>query len=119
MAPRSIRIRMTRRIVPMSVGRAMLMPCPAPPRSWMRRPRERARALFLERELLNAPPGRRFADVEIALVVDAHPVRTQHLSGLAPAAPELTDDLEIRAPQDPDLVIRAIGDIQPLLLRVG
>src|SRR5262249_13214311 len=72
----------------------------------------------LKGEFLHAPPGRRFADVEIALRVDGHPVWAQELSRLTSAAPELADDFEIGSPQDPDFMVRAVREVQPLLLRV-
>ena len=72
----------------------------------------------LRRESLHAPAGGRFADVEIALRIHAHAVRAQHLSELTAAAAELADDLEIAAPQDPDLVVGAVGHIEPLLIAI-
>src|SRR5262245_36364855 len=72
----------------------------------------------LQRELLNPPSGRRLADVEIALRVDAHAVRSGELSHLAAAAAELADHLEIRSSEDPHLVVGAVSEIEPLLLRV-
>ena len=100
---------------------------PAPPPA--RLPRSTARSLAgrsrlsrarpLQREFLHAASGGRFADVEVALVVDAHPVRPQKLSDLPTAASELADDLEIRSPQHPDLVVGAVRHVKPLLRRVG
>src|SRR5215471_10132849 len=77
------------------------------------------RLLLHEHELLHAPAGRRLAHVQVALIVDAHPVRAQHLANLPAAAAKLADDLEIRPPQDPHLVVGAVSDIEPSLLRIG
>ena len=71
----------------------------------------------LNRKLLHAPPGGRLADVEVALGVDAHAMRAQKLAGPAAAASEFAGHFGIRAPQDPNLVVRAVGEVQRLLLR--
>jgi hypothetical protein len=49
----------------------------------------------LERELLHPPSGRCLADVEVALTVDAHPVRAEHLPDLPSPSTEFADNLEI------------------------
>jgi FtsP/CotA-like multicopper oxidase with cupredoxin domain len=73
----------------------------------------------LQHELLHAPAGRGLADVQVALAVDAHPVRAQELADLPAAPSEITDDFEIGPPENPHLVIRPVRQVQPLLLRVG
>src|SRR5689334_23612018 len=101
-------------------------PSRSPPRSVSKWTPDRAaitarpsRTLLGNRKLLHAAPGRGFADVEISLRVDAHPVRPEHLADLPAAAAEFADDFQVGAPQDPDFMVGAVGDIQPLLLCVG
>src|SRR5580658_5313461 len=77
------------------------------------------KALVLEHELLHAAAVGSLSHVEIASIVDAHPMRTKHLPGLVSAAAKFADDLQVGPPQDPDLMVGSIGHIQPLLLRVG
>lgn len=52
----------------------------------------------LRREPLDAATGGRFTHVEVALRIDAHPVRSQHLPHLPAAMAKLPGDLEIAAP---------------------
>ena len=70
-------------------------------------------------EALDPAAGGGFAHVNVAAGVDAHPVRAQELAELAPSAAELPHDLEVAAAQDPHLVVGAVGEVEPTLLRVG
>src|SRR5579883_1812700 len=75
--------------------------------------------LFLQHELLHPAAVRGFADIEIPLVVDTHAVGADHLADLVAAVAEFADDFEIGAAQNPNFVIRAVGDIEPGLIGVG
>src|SRR5688572_2873361 len=78
--------------------------------------RQAIEGLFDRREFLDAAARGGLADVDATAAVDAHAVRPQHLADMTSAVTEGADDFQVAAPQNPDLVIGAVGQVEPLLI---
>ena len=71
-----------------------------------------------EAELLHAVVVSRLPDVHVALSVDRERVDDHELPSSASAAAERPHRFQRLAPEDPDLLVRAVADVEKLLLRV-
>jgi hypothetical protein len=69
-------------------------------------------------ELLHAI-ALRLASDDVALRIGREAVNVKELAGLAARAPDRPDQFERAAVQDRDAFVRAVGDVQEPLLRVG
>src|SRR5581483_2382071 len=72
----------------------------------------------LQHELLNAAAVVGLGREDVALGVDRNAVHGVELAGLLAAVAEAREHFEIRAIQDPDLLVVAVDQVQVLLRRI-
>src|SRR5580700_9957594 len=75
-------------------------------------------ARFAQRKLLYTSPVRRFSRIDVALQIDSQVVDTRELAHLAASVAERSHNFQVLSPQDPDLVVVAVPEIQIRLLRI-